>query len=192
MTQQQIGMLGSLGFTFALILSLVFSIRQARKRNERPQPKNIKQTTINEMVSFPETGLTYGSDAADDAEGDFENAQIFIPIDSDPSSLTPDKYQTDVAARTPAQLLKLNDTYRGTQIRWLMLFKELRRNPVSERAVLRFLEETTWLGVTCQVDLTQFPQVETWRANEKVWVTGTIQDAGTESIALDNVSFANF
>jgi hypothetical protein len=193
MSEQQWGMLGSLGFTLALVVSLVFSIRQARKRNEPNQIKNPKQTAITKAVPLPEMGVTYDTvSVTGDGQNSLAPSKGLASIEqASQTGLAPEVYQQDVASRSPLQLLALNDTYRGTKIKWLVRFKELRRNPLDERVMLRFLEETTWLGITCNVDLTQYPQAEMWTANQKIWVGGTIENAAEESIHLQDVEFSD-
>lgn len=159
MNTQMVRLLGSLLLTIVTVASLVITYRRSQKRNAPPAPRPQNETAPVEIMELPE-----------------------------PGGLDPFALQKDMDAYEPDQLAKLNALYRGRALSWLVLFKERKPVPDSEMLSLRFLEQYAIVNVLCEVDPAQFPEQEHWAANEKIRVSGTIENVSESAVQLTEVN----
>ena len=173
-------MLSSLLLMVVTFASIALTYRKSRQRAASNSPKQAIQPAISRATTVPPSGVTYG----DAPENNLEDAE---ESGNEASTPDPQQLQKEMDAHSPDQLSALNETYRGQWLKWRVIFKE--RKPVSaqSRLMFRFLEENTIINVVCDADAKQFPQVENWRTNERVWISGTIEEISEVGIRLQDI-----
>lgn len=182
MSEQQWAMVSSLLLMVVTFASIALTYRKSRSKSASNSPKRAIQPTISRAATAPPSGVTY-----DDAPGNIDADGPELAYE--PSTPDPQQFQTEMDAHSSDKMSALNKTYRGQRLKWRVLFKERKPTPEQSTFMLRFLEENTIINVFCEADVNQFPQVENWKTNEPVWVSGTIEDISEEGIRLKDSDF---
>lgn len=180
MTSDQWGMVSSLLLMVVTVASIALTYRKSRQRSAANSIKKTIQPTMSRTTTVPPSGVIYGASSGNDGVDAAEP-------EHEPSTPDPEQFQKDMDAHSPGQMPALNDIYRGQWLEWRVIFKERKTVPDRNKRLLRFLEENTIINVTCEIDANQFPQVEHWRTNEPVRISGTIELITDEGIRLEDI-----